>query len=141
MGNEKGALQMSRHGCHHQPPQQVKHIIYRALRMELILPQPLNLVLRDSCPSLYQSFERTDVQPVTAAQTAIPPTPAGAQRPKPHHGGDKQKAGEVLLLLHAQSKQQSQSSRPCFQSAQPLWTGHLSALKPAVPSDSPSNLH
>lgn len=111
--------------------------------MELILPQPLNIVLKDSCPSLYHSFEMVDVQPPTAAQTAIPPTPA-AQRPKPHHevnGEDKQKAGEVLLLFTAQSKQQGQSSKPCFQGAQPLQSGHLSAFNPAVPSDNPCNLH
>lgn len=35
--------------------------ISRALGMELILPQPLNLLLRDSCPSQCHSFERTDV--------------------------------------------------------------------------------
>lgn len=53
--------------------------------MELILSQPLNLVLRDSCPPWHHSFERINDQSRTAAQTAIPPTPAGAQRHKPHH--------------------------------------------------------
>lgn len=84
--------------------------------MELILSQPLNLVLGDFCSSPYHCFERRYVQPVTTAQTAIPPTPAGAQRPKSHHDlmvGISSKIGDMLLPLHAQSKQHPRGSSPC----------------------------
>lgn len=109
--------------------------------MELILPHALGLDLGDFYPSLHHCFERRHVQLVTTAQTAVPPTPAAAQGPKPHHEvmvGISSKTRDVLLPLYAQSKHHPQGSSPCCPGARPLWTGHLPAFNPVVTWDSPS---
>lgn len=89
--------------------------------MEMILSQPLNLVLRDSYPPHCHSFERMDVQALTAAQTAIPPTPAGAHRPTPHH--------EVMVRI---SRRLDMCF--CFSHTQQTAVAELRALFPGSPA-------
>lgn len=65
--------------------QQVGHMSIRSIMDRADPVQRLNVLLGDFCSSPYHCFERRHIQLITAAQSAILPTPAGAQRPKSHH--------------------------------------------------------
>lgn len=96
--------------------------------------QPLNLVLGEFYSFPYHCFERRHVQPITAVQTAIPPTLAGAQRPKPHHEvwwGEVARL-EMCFCLHTHWPNSIHRAPALLPGSLALWTGHLPAINLVV---------